>query len=153
MATLYGNEYNDAYVSVPSVKIKPGYWKGQELVMAFTFDVTAAPTNGDVIKLGKLPKGALVTDAVLSFTDLGTAGVLNLGWAASSDGVVAADADGFLASVDVNAAAATVGIIEQANMPGLLKKFDSEVDVQIDVATAWNATSGAIKGFIKFVVV
>jgi hypothetical protein len=153
MATLNGNQYKQAYVDVPSSKIKPGDVSGDVKIMFFDFDITAAPTNGDILKLGKIPAGVRVVDLVLSFPDLGTAGNLNVGWAASANGVEAADADGFLATVDVNTAAATVGIIEQANMPGLLKEFAAECDLQIDIATAWTATSGKIKGYLAYVII
>jgi len=163
MATLYGNQYNSAYVAKPSVKIQPGDVKGQELVMFFDYTITAAPSNGDVLKLGKLPKGARVLETCLSFPDLGTAGSLNLGWAASAEkdgpqgltGTVleAADADGFMAAVDVATAADTVLMSGQNNMPGFLKEFSAEVDVQIDIATAWTVTSGTLKGYLKYIIV
>lgn len=154
MATLYGNQYQDAYVDVPSEKIDPVDYNGRVKMIYFDYTVTAAPSNGDVIKLAKLPAGARVIDAVLQFPDLGTAGVLNLGNAASADAVEAADADSLLVSVDVNAAADAVSMQSQmeasGSNAGFLKRFASEVDIQIDVATAWTATSGTIKGYVKF---
>lgn len=152
MATLYGTQYKQAYVDVPSSKIAPGDVGGEVKFMYFDYTITAAPTNGDVLKLGKIPKGARIVDACLAFPDLGSAGAVNLGWAASADGVEAADADGLLVNVDVNTAAAIVIAAEQSAPAGFLKHFDAEVDLQMDIATAWTATSGSIKGYVKYVV-
>lgn len=157
MATLYGNQYNAAFVTKPSTKIAPGDVSGDIKFMFFDYTITAAPTAADVIKLGKLPMGAKVVDAVLQFPDLGTAGVLNLGNAAGAGGVEAADADSFLVNVDVNAAADAVSMQSQMEASGAnagyLKEFAEEVEVQIDVATAWTVTTGTIKGYIAYVTV
>lgn len=152
MATFYGNQYQDALVTVPSKKVQMGDIDGKKRVIYFDYTVTAAPTAADVIKVGVLPAGARVINAGLSFPDLGTAGVLNLGWAA---GVIeVADADGLLVSVDVNAAADAVSMQSQMEASGAnagyMKKFSESVVIQIDVATAWTATTGTIKGFIEY---
>lgn len=159
MATLYGNQFNNAYVAVPSVKIGPGDVSGETKKLYFDYTITAAPTNADIIKIAKLPKNVRVYDVCLAFPDLGTAGVLELGWAASAEldssgsAVVAAAASGFLASVDVNAAAAIVNMadVSGAAASGFLKEFDAAVDVNITVTTAWTVTSGTIKGYIEYV--
>lgn len=158
MATLYSSQYQDAYQDVPSDKINSPDFNGRVHIAYFEYTITAAPTNGDVLKLLKLPKHARVLDFHIAAPDLGTAGVLNIGWAASAEldsagaAVEAADADGFMASVDVNAAAAIQNMadVSGAAVPGYLKKFSAEVDVQIDIATAWTVTSGTIKGYIEF---
>ena len=89
-----------------------------------------------------------------------TAGVLELGWAASATGAQGtaetADADGLLAAVDVDTAADFVTMDQQQEaggaLAGHLKKFTAEVDLEIFVTTAWTATSGTIKGYVDFVV-
>lgn len=155
MSTLYGNQYQAALVDVPSSKIKGKDLGGDVKRMYFDFDVSAAPIAGDVIKLGKLPKGARVHNACLQFPDLGTAGILNLGWAAGAEGLEAADADGLLVNVDVNSAADAVSMQIQMEAgganAGYLKEFAEEVEIQIDVATAWTAVAGTIKGFVEFI--
>lgn len=160
MATLYGTEYNNAYVTKPSVKIPPGRQSGDKKILYFEYPITAAPTANDVIKVGRLPKGAMVLNAGLKFGDLGTAGVLELGHSAnlnSGDTTVAADPDAFLAGVDVNAAADYVTMDQQQEAGGALagqyKEFASEVDVEIFVTTAWTVTSGTIKGHIEYVTI
>lgn len=155
MATLYGDQYQDAFVDKPSTKIAPGDVSGVAKFMYFSYTITAAPTAADVIKLGKLPKGAKVKNAVMQFPDLGTAGVLNLGWAAGAAGLEAADADGLLVAVDVATAADAVSMQTQMEASGanagFLKEFTEEVEVQIDVATAWTVTAGTIKGYVEYI--
>lgn len=160
MATLYGTEYNNAYVAKPSVKVPPGRVSGDKKLMYFEYTWTAVPSDSDVIKVGRLPKGAMVTAAGLKFADLGSAGVVQLGHSAnlnSSEATIAADPDAFLAAVDVNAAADYVTMDQQQEAGGALagqfKEFTSEVDVEIFVTTAWTATSGTIKGVIEYVTV
>lgn len=155
MSTLYGNQYQDAFVDVPSSKIKGKDIGGDVKRMYFDYTITAAPTNGDVIKLGKLPAGARVHNACLQFPDLGTAGILNLGWSAGAKGLEAADADGLLVNVDVNTAADAVSMQIQmeagGSNAGYLKEFSEEVEIQIDVAAAWTVAAGTIKGFVEFI--
>lgn len=155
MATLYGTQYNAAYVAVPSAKIQPGDFNSEVKSIYFEYTWTAVPTAADIIKLAKLPKGARVLDFVVSFPDLGTTGVLEFGWAAGVESGVtieAASASGFLAAVDVNTAAATVGIIEQGNLVGFGKEFLAEVDVQCTVTTAWTLAAGTFRGYIEYVI-
>ncbi len=154
MATFYSSQYKNAYVDVPAVKIASGDFNGRTQIAYFEYTVVSAPTNGDVLKLFKLPAGARVLNAVVSHDDLGTAGVLKLGWAASADAVESADDDGFIVSIDVATAAQIITIHEAsgAAVPGLFKKFAAEVDVQLAISTAWTATSGSIKGYIEYVI-
>lgn len=156
MATLYGDQYQDAYVDKPSTKIRKGDVSGDVKFMYFTYTITAAPTNGDVVKLGKLPAGARVVDALLQFPDLGTAGAVNLGWNGGTNSLETADADSLLVNVDVNTARDGASMKQQMEAgganAGFLYELLDEVDVQIDVATAWTVTSGTIKGYIQYVV-
>ncbi len=164
MATLYSNQYQDAYVDVPSSKIGPGDQSGDVKFLFFDFTVPGtAPTDGDIYKLAKLPKGARVIEACLSFPDLTDSGVVELGWAASAEkdgpngltGTVleAADDNGFLASVDVTTAANTVKMSsDMNNAAGMLKNFSAEVDVELTVTDAWTAVAGVVKGYITYVI-
>lgn len=152
MATLYSNQYQDAFVDVPSDFIRSGDVSGEVKFMFFDFTVPGTvPTNGDIYKLGKIPKGARVIEAVLSFPDLGTAGTLDLGWAADAAAVETADDNGFLASVDVNTAADTIKMSDNlANGAGLCKLFSAECDLELKVTTTWTATSGVVKGYLLY---
>jgi hypothetical protein len=157
MSTLYGNQYNNAYVAQPSVKIPPGDVSGDVKLMYFDFTITAAPTNGDIIKVGKLPAGAKILDALLQFPDLGTAGILDFGWAVGAGALEAADDNSLLVSVDVNTAADSVSMKEQMAAGGsnaaFLHEMLEEVDAQIKVTTAWTVTTGTIKGYVQYVTV
>ena len=155
MATYYGNQYQDAYVDVPSDKIRPGDVGGEVKFMFFDFTVpSTAPSNNDIFKLGKIQKGARVIEAALSFPDLGTAGVVELGWAADAAGVETADDNGFLASVDVNTAADTVKMSDNlANGAGFCKLFSATCDLELKVTTAWTAVAGTVKGYLAYRVV
>ena len=161
MATNYSDQYNAAYVAVPSTKIAPGDDSGGIKFKYFSFTVpTVAPTNGDIFKLFKLPKGAKLVDFEMSFPDLGSAGVVNVGWAASAEvtpgtttPIEAASAAGILSAVDVNTAAAIVNMADVAGaaVAGYLKEFAAEVDVQLAVSTAWTAVAGTVVGYAKYV--
>lgn len=140
--TEYGVNYTNANVTVPAVKIPVGE-QAATVKWAFdTFTSTGVITVNSVLKMMKIPKGCRVLDVVVSSTDLGTTGILDIGWAAN--GVDAADADGFLASVDVKSAANTVSMVEQADMPGLFKEFGAETQIQIAFQEATTA-AGTIK--------
>lgn len=146
MATFYGNQYTDAFVDVPADIIRPGDVSGDVKIMFCDFTVPgSAPSNGDIWYLGKIPKGARVLNVVLAFPDLGTTGVVHVGYLQDAAAVETTDNDAFLASVDVNAAADTVSMIDQANMVGLGKLFSAECTLTLTAATAWTATSGTVK--------
>lgn len=146
MATFYGNQYTDAFVDVPADMIRPGDVSGEVKVMYCDFTVPgSAPSNNDIWYLGKIPKGARVLNVVLAFPDLGTAGVVHVGYLQDSAAVETTDNDAFLASVDVNTAADTVSMIDQANMVGLGKLFSAECTLTLTAATAWTATTGTVK--------
>jgi len=103
----------------------------------------------------KLKKGMRILDVVMSFPDLGTTGVLNVGHSAGDAAVESLDADAFLASVDVNTAADCVSMKSQMEAGGAnagwLKELADDVDLQVDIATAWTVTSGTIKGYVEYV--
>ncbi len=156
MATLYGTEYAAAYVTKPSTKIGVGDHYGVMHYKYFSYVVTAAPSNSDVIKVGKIPLGARVYGAGLKFPDLTDTGTVELGFAADSGAVETADPDAFLASVDVTTAADFVTMDQQQEaggaLAGHLKKFTAECDIEIFVTDAWTGTSGTIQGYVAYVV-
>lgn len=164
MANLYGNQYNNAYVTVPSVKIAPGDFGGMKRIMYFDYTITAASTNADIIKLGKLPKGARLINASFSGPALAGTTSFSLGWAASAElvgvagsaAVVAADATGILTAFSLDAVDAN-SMQQQMEAAGTntgyLKEFAAEVDVQLAVIDAWSSTSGTLKGYLEYVVI
>ncbi len=161
MDTFYSTQFKQAYVAVPSSKIAPGDSNAAIKFKYFEFPVpSTAPSNNDIVKLFKMPKNCRLIDFEMSFPDLGSAGTVSVGWAASADliagsttPVEAAAPAGIMSAVDVNTAAAIVNMadVTGAAVAGYLKEFEAEVDVQMLISTAWTATSGTIKGYIKYV--
>lgn len=146
MATLYSDQYADAYNDVPSHKLAKGDVNGpvRSMVMEYTL-TSSVPAASDVIKMGKIPKGARLLEAVLKHPDVGGLGAIKIGWSASSDAVEAADDDGIMAAVDLDTAADVQNMSGNAASPaGLGKRFEAEVDVEITINDDWTATSGTL---------
>jgi len=119
-----------------------------KLEHAFEADVLSI---ADTVKLAKLPKGARVVDWFLYSASLGTTGIFNFGWAASTDATEAADADGFAATLDAGGQAVNHRAL--GGVVGLNKKFEAAVDVQIAFTEATNgASADALKGYIAYVI-
>ena len=138
MAILRGVN-NTKQANDPVEKIQAGEERARMRVSYDEFDAPGAIAINDTIKLSKIPKGALVHNVVLAHDDLGTTGVLDLGWDASDDGVEAADPDGFLVGADVNALADIKSMHENALVPGMNKRFDAEVQISALATTATTA--------------
>jgi hypothetical protein len=154
MATLYGKYATYKQVDVPSQKVPAQFELGKKRSLIDEYDLdTLGVILGatDVIKMMKLPAGAIVTEVKLAFPDLGTTGTCTVGWEASEDGSIAADADGFLAGVDLNTAADVFKMSDQANMPGQFKQFDKEVQVSIAMTAATTAITGKLKLEVEFI--
>lgn len=153
MATLYGLNATNRDVSVPSVKIAAGDQYGDFHVAYDEYSLVGVVlANADVINMMKIPAGCRVHNVVLSFPDMGTTGTCTVGWAASADGVESANSNGFLTTVDMNTAANTVHMLDEANIAGMFKSFASEVQVQITMTAASTATSGTIKLAVYYTV-
>lgn len=152
MATLYGVNAA-AIASNPPQQSGVGEDGGRVRLLYDKYTLVEDIAS-DVIYLGaKIPKGARVIDAMVKFGDLGTAGTIDVGWAASADGLELGDADGFMDDVDVNAAANVVWSSDNlANAPGIGKKFAAECQ-PIITATGTTATgSVSIELFIEYVI-
>lgn len=151
MAELYGNNYKLAYVDVPAKQIGVGEQAGRKRIL-FDSHTFAGAVNaiGDIIKIGKLPKGARVLEAVLVSDSMGTTGIFDLGWAASADGLELADANGFISGADAGGQA--VKALSAVSNPGLAKKFLSEVDVQLELTEATDGALGdSVKVWIEYI--
>lgn len=134
---------------------------GGQLRIAYdTIEAGASIAVGDVYQMGSLlPDGARVVDAVIFFDDLdtGSSCTLNFGWAASAEltgasATEAADADGFMASVDVYTAAGSQSMQgDQPTVAGNLKKFTASVQPQVTAVTTNNSTAtGTISTLIFY---
>lgn len=140
MATLYGVN-SQLLQNVPSEKVDVSSFHGRVRWVYDEYDAPGAIALNDEIVLGRLPKGAKIVEAILAFDDLGTVGELDLGYK-YDDADLTSDPNAFLDDVDVNAAAGTVKMSDQANMVGFGIEMEGEADV---VATAVAATDAAGK--------
>jgi len=151
MASLYGVNHAKAFVNtVDDVKVDVSAYHGKVRQIYDEIDLSAVLAIGDKVYLGKLPKGAKVVEAILAFPDLGTAGVLDLGYE-KLDSSLSSDQDAFLASVDVASAADTVKMSDQSNMVGFGLEMDGEAYIVLKATTATTATSGKIKCVVEYV--
>ncbi len=165
MATVKGvNE--TLRTNTPSSKIPSGEQAGVLRVMYDTYSYATNSVLNDVIQFGFLPKGARVLNAYVKGNDWGTAGKIDLGWAASAEldstGTVleAASSTGFLSaktmqstggdgvSCDIGPAGDNV-----APPAGVLKSFAGAVQIQAVVNEASNVGTGATVSVVIFYVV
>lgn len=154
MASLYSAGYTDAFVDVPSEKVKANKWGGRVRCAYDSYSLSADTASGDKLYMCKLPKGARILDVVLAVTDLdGSGGTLDVGYEynASGDSALTDDPDAFLADVDVTSAI-TVGMIEQANMAGFGYELEGEADIVVSFDGDCDATSGIIKLSVLYAV-
>ena len=127
-------------VPVDKVDVTMNYGKLRVLYDSYTVDAADEFGTSGVVRLFKIPKGARLIECEVSMPASGATGIFNLGWAASADGVEAADADGIIALADPGGAA-----LERQKMlstvDGYMKKFSAEVEVQASFTEA-TADSG-----------
>lgn len=143
LTDVYGVNYRKAYVDTPPTKIHQGEWGGRVRVLRekFTFDGDGGAS--ETIKLGKLPKGAMVLSARVFGPDLGGTGTFELGNAASEDGVEAVDLDGFIDAGDSSGQAFDVSDKDTSQRgPSIgIRRFASEVDVILTLTGATSSTA------------
>jgi hypothetical protein len=140
MATQ-NSKYKAQIALSPQKRIEQGDQRGRVHVMYDEFQPSAAVVaNGDIIKFQPLPAGARVVDVGLAFPDQGTTGSLKLGW--EDNGIDGANDAGFMAAVNLNAAAATVGV--DANAAGFGKKFSAETSIIATMTAATDASSTTV---------
>lgn len=153
MATLEGVNYNKINTE-PTQKVPHGELVGAVKTMydkhVFVGNVNAI---ADVIKLGDLlPKGARVLSATVKCPSLGTTGILSFGYAASSDAVEAADADGFIVAANIDAGGQAVLGKESAASAAVGKQFAAAVQPQLVFTEASDAAAGkTIEAWINYV--
>lgn len=155
MATFYGSNATKRDNQAIKQLIGPGDKYGRLRVDYDFFTNAAAKSQNDVIKLMKLPPGARVVDVIVILSaalDVAS-GTVDVGWEANL--VDTADDDGFLANVDVTAAATFSMLDDQGTRPGILKQFDplggeTQVSLTVDHSGGWDGTSGTITVVIKY---
>lgn len=160
MANFYGVNNTKLTQDAPKGKAGVGETAGRVRMLYDKYTFTAALTTSDALAMcGLIPKGARILNVFIKSSDLGTTGDINVGWLASEEtsggsAVEAADADGFFAALDVNAAALSADLINSSfrNLDGFMKKFTAAVQPVIVPSENTTATSGSIEMAILYVV-
>jgi len=144
--------------SEPTVKLDVTQNYGGLHVLYESYTVDAADEFGTsgLIRLFDIPKGSRLIEFEVSMPTSPSAGIFDIGWAASaeldSDGnaVEAADPNGILEQVDPGAAA-----VDRQKMlstvPGYGKKFAASVEVQADCTEATADSGGDTYEFLAII--
>ena len=154
MSDLYTAEWTAAYITTPKTNFPTGDVGGVMRCLYGEYDLSAAIVSADQVYFFKIPKGARVIGGYLFSDDLGNTITAEVGWNASADGSTeAADTDGFMNAVDLNAAAICVDLIGQTatGRPGIGKKFAAEVDCVLTAEATGTATSGTVRLCLYYV--
>lgn len=130
-------------------KLDAGQNYGLLRVLYGSYTVDSADEFGTsgLVRMFKIPAGARLIDAEVSMEASGATGIFDVGWAASTaldpdtgSALEAADPNGIFEQVDPGAAAVTRQKMV-ATVPGYMKRFTAEVEVQCDWTEA-SADSG-----------
>lgn len=150
MATYNGLNSTKRDVTVPATKIDGVDNGGRVRFKYDEFTLTAALSTNDLINVMKMGPGERILDAIITFPDMdsSTTATVDLGWAASAEAtpLEAATPQGCFAAVDAHTAAGAKSMnAVGGTVVGIMKKFASEVQMQIKIHAAGDATSGTIK--------
>lgn len=149
MASVYGANHTNAFQTVPAVKLDVGVMGGRGRVVYDTYSASGALSANDKIYLGRLPKGARVKAGRFVCADLGTTGVIDIGYeyVNSADGT--SDQDGFFAAVDVHTAAVDSQMAGTAAAYMLELSGDAYIVAKVTTATT---AAGALSLLLEYVV-
>jgi len=137
-------------LAVPSQKLKTQDHHGRMRITHDEFTFSAVLAINETIELMEIPAGAKVYEAEVNSTDLGSVGVLDIGWRAGSDGLEAKDQDGFFAALDVTSAVARQKMTNA--VAGFRKTFAERVVVEAKATTATDAVVGLLALTLWYVV-
>jgi hypothetical protein len=147
MATKNGSNYSK--IDVANEMINSGE-AGGKLKCIFD-EITLVAGEGlinDVCLVGtKIPAGAIVHDAVITASTLGTEGILSLGFQATknADGTTLnADDNAFVDAADAGGAAVTKSMKDSANLAGCLKKFGAPTQAVLKFIEASDVPAAAV---------
>lgn len=151
MAQFYGANYTDAYVDVPSEKVKVNTKHGRIRILTDSIALGAELSISDKIAVGKLPTGARVVYAKFQAPSDGTTGQYDFGW--QSNGTDAADADGFFAGATLDTGGGAIDATMAGTAPAFLKEFAAETILELNVVEATTASNGdTLKWVVLYVV-
>lgn len=140
MADFYGANAT-ILNTVPLVALEGGDHNSKIHRSYDSITFAAELTTSDALYMQKIPAGAKLVGAKVWSDDLGTTGLLNVGWTASDDAGEAADADGIFAALNVKAAA-NVAVEMPHGSAGFNKDFAEEVQVVIVPTENTDAATG-----------
>lgn len=145
MATAYGVNHTNKYISNPIVKVQAKEDGGKVRVAYDSYVFPAAAfAQGDVIELMKLPKGAKVVDAIVKSPSLGSTGIFTLGYKANGIDVAAPAA--LVTAADAGGQAVAARMALEA---GAFKEFAAETTV---ILTSTEVTTAAADKIIEVAV-
>ncbi len=154
MGTVYGaNATKRDNQTIPQL-IPQGEGKGNVYCAYDSYTLTAALAQNDVIKLMKLPAGALVHNVHVYFDSLdASGGTLDIGWEANS--VDAVDQDGFFDALAVTSAGAQDMMGDKPTRPGVFKQFsevggETQVYATVTHSGGLDATTGSLKVLVLY---
>jgi len=140
MANFFGDNATLRDSNIPSEKIRTQDQHGRMRVAHDEITFAAELTTSDTLTMMTLPAGAKIYEVDISSDDLGSTGVLDVGWAASSEGGEVADDNGLYAALDVTSAVVRQKIAN--SLPGYLKRFTEEVAIKIVPSTSTDVATG-----------
>lgn len=138
MADQFSNEYTNAYVSKPVVKLNPAEKDGKIRRLSGNITLSAEIGTTDSIFMAKLPANAVIVGARMVAPG-GASGTLALGWGAGEN--EAADADGIFAAIPGNAAADLTFDLSSSTA-AKNKRFSEEVDIILSASVISGGWSG-----------
>jgi len=145
----YSNQYTKAFITEPAGKLFPHEKDGRMRRMYVDHTLAGEIAAANSVVLMKLPKNAVISKVKLVIPS-GTAGTLNLGWAAGLNEV--ADDNGLMAALDSSAL-----ISEESNIAsgevGINKRFAGEVNLILSASVdSTGLTGNLIKMEIEYVI-
>lgn len=144
MANQESTEYAAAYTT--KSKLGPESRDGKERRIFASATLSSELAIGETIKFAKLPANAVITEAKLSCDAGAGLGVLDLGWAAGTEGLEAASVDGLLSgATEVSILSQDMASVVAAPAAGFQKKFTESVDIQLEATTATTASAAGKK--------
>lgn len=144
MADQYSNQYQSAFRDDPASQLQVDEFQGKVRRLYADITLSAEIGTSDLVKLAKLPKGAVPIQAKILSVNGGSAGVIQVGWAAGANGDEAADADGIMGAIST---AAAVNDSLAWTDAGFNKRFAEEVELQISATTLTVGMSGELIQF------
>lgn len=159
MATLNGANFKKSEVDKPSLKIEQGDVNGRVRQAYEEYDLDdlgVIVANGDIIRGPKLPKGARVVEAYIDSPNMGATGIFDLGHAEvlDEDGntLDAADQNAFVDQADAGGQSVLKKMSDNQGNAGHLKKFQGEVQTQVQCTESTVAITGLIRFGFFYVV-